>query len=218
MIQILGFKRVLTLAVLVAACAVLAGALYYVVIPQKTKTENELRATRAAVNARRNEVATLKTEYEQIQEQKAQFGNLQQSGFFGTQDRVEARRLIEQIQSSSDVLSARYDIKAVEVQENPLAALSDHVVLHSPMSVSLDALDDVDVYSFMYWVENAFPGHAGVTGFTIERKLDVDEVTLKQIGNGVPVVLVSASVDFSWDTMVPRAQVPQQLGQPAIPQ
>lgn len=70
MIQILGFKRVLTLAVLAAVCAVLAGALYYVVIPQKTKAENELRVTRAAVGTRRNEVATLKTEYEQFRSRK----------------------------------------------------------------------------------------------------------------------------------------------------
>ncbi len=218
MIKILGIKRVMTLGIMIAVNLVLAAALYSLILPQKAKSENELRSTRSAVNARRDEVTKLKTEYEQIQEQKNLFGNLQDAGFFGTQDRIEARKMIEQIQLESKVLAARYDIQAIQVQENPVAAVSDHVILHSPVKVSLDALDDIDVYSFMYWAQNAFPGHIGITGLTVERKLDVDEITLKQIGNGVPVVLVTATVDFSWDTMVPRADLPQQLSQPAIPQ
>jgi hypothetical protein len=83
--------------------------------------------------------------------------------------------------------------------------------------VTIDALDDIDVYSFIYWMENAFPGHAAVTSLTLERKIDIDEVTLRQIGNGVPTVLVSANVAFDWSTMVPRANLPQQLGQPGTP-
>lgn len=215
MIQILGFRRVITLAILIAANLALAGALYSLVLPQKDKTERELRSTRSAVNARRDEVATLKNEYEQIQEQKNLFENLQQAGFFTVQDRINARKTIEQIQKESKVLAARYDIQAIQVQESPLAAEADHVLLHSPMSFSLDALDDIDVYSFMYWAQNAFPGQVAINSLTIERRMDVDEITLKQIGTGTPVVLVSATVNFSWNTMVPRAQLPEQLSQPA---
>jgi hypothetical protein len=218
MIKVLGFKRVVTLACLLAANIVLAGLLYGVLTPQMTKTEQDLRRVRGGVTARRTEVATLKTEYEQIQEQKSKFEDLERSGFFQTQDRVAARKLIEDIQAESSILSARYDIQAINVKEDPIAAQSDYVILHSPVKVSLDALDDIDVYSFIYWMENAFPGHAGVHAMTLERKLDVDEVTLKQIGNGVPAILMSATVDFSWNTMVKRADIPQQLAQPAVPQ
>ena len=217
MIKILGIRRVITLAILIAVNLALAGALYSLILPQKDKTERELRSTRSAVNARRNEVATLKNEYEQIQEQKNLFGNLQEAGFFTTQDRIEARKTIEQIQLESKVLAARYDIQAIQVQEHPAAAVAEYVILHSPMKVSLDALDDIDIYSFMYWAQNAFPGHVGINSLMIERKMDVDEVTLKQIGTGTPVVLVSATVDFSWDTMIPRTELPEQLNRPATP-
>jgi hypothetical protein len=218
MIKVLGFKRVLTLACLLAANVVLAGLLYGVLTPQTMKTEQDLRRVRAEVSTRRNEVATLKTEYEQIQEQKSMFEDLERSGFFQTQDRLAARKLIEDVQAESDILSARYDIQAITVREDPMAAESDYVILHSPLKFSLDALDDIDVYRFIYWMENAFPGHAGVQSLTLERKLDVDEVTLKQIGNGVPAILMSATVDFSWNTMVKRADIPQELAQPAVPQ
>ena len=218
MIQVLGFKRVITLAVLLLANVVLAGLVYYVLIPQKEKVRAELSNIEGVISSRRSEIETMKTEYELIQEQKSLFGNLEKSKFFSVQDRVEARKMMEAIQSTSRVLSTKYSIGAATVIENPTAAVSDHVILHSPITVSVDALDDVDVYSFIYWMENAFPGHAGVSGLTIERKLDIDEAALRQIGNGVPTVLISAQIDFDWDTMVPRAQIPQQLGQPANPQ
>ena len=219
MIQILGAKRVLTLAILVLANVILAAALYFVFIPQKIKTEQDLRVTKAAVASRRNEIQTMQTEYQQIEEQKSLFGDLEKAQFFSTQDRVEARRMIETIQGTSKVLSAKYAIGAAEVLENEQASAAGHVILHSPLNVKIDALDDIDIYSFIYWMENAFPGHAAVTGLTLERKLDIDEVTLRQIGNSVPTVLVNASIDFDWSTMVPRANLPQQLGpQPGLPQ
>lgn len=219
MIQILGAKRVLTLAVLALANIFLAAAVYYVFMPQNIKAEQGLRAAKAAVAGRRNEIQTMQTEYQQIQEQKNLFGDLEKARFFTTQDRVEARRMIEAIQASSKVLSAKYSIGAAEVRENEQASDAGYVILHSPLSINIDALDDIDIYSFIYWMENAFPGHAAVSELTLERKLDIDEVTLRQIGNGVPTVLVNANVNFDWSTMVPRANLPQQLGvQPGMPQ
>lgn len=218
MIQVLGVKRVFTLVALVVVIAVLAGALYGVVIPQKEATERELRTTKAAVSARRAEIDVMQNEYQQIQEQKNLFGDLEKAQFFSTQDRVEARRVIEEIQAMSRVLSAKYAIGAADVRENTNIQTADHVILHSPVSMTVDALDDVDIFNFIYWMENAFPGHVAVTNMTLERKIDIDEVTLRQIGNGVPAVLVSASIGFDWSTMVPRQNLPQQLGpQPGMP-
>lgn len=217
MIQVLGVKRVLTLAVLAAANIALGVMVYYVVIPGKTKTETELATVRSQISSRRTEVSTLQTQYQEIQEQKTLFGDLDKSGFFGSQDRLQARKTIEAIQAASHVLSAKYNINAVEVKQNPVAAESDHVLLQSPVSVKIDALDDMDIYSFIYWIENAFPGNSLITGLTIERKMDIDENVLKQIGNGLPAVLVSADLAFAWNTFVPRTQLPQQLGQPPAP-
>lgn len=215
MIKVLGIKRVLTLMVLLSLNIVLGLVLYMVVIPGQAQTENELRSVRSAVESRRGEVKRLQTEYQEIQEQKTLFGELEQSGFFGLQDRVQGRKMIEAIQSASHVLSAKYSINAVEVKENPMAALSDHVLLQSPVSVKIDALDDIDIYSFVYWVENAFPGNSLITSITLERKIDIDENVLKQIGNGLPATLMTADIGFSWNTFVPRSQSPVQPGGPA---
>jgi hypothetical protein len=212
MIQVLGVKRVIVLAVLVAVNAVLAGVLYYIILPQKETTERQLRSTRAAVESRRSEVSRLQTEFEQIQEQKAQFAKLEAAGFFTAQDRLDARKTMEMIQTTSRVLAARYSIEAAQIEEAPMAAEANHVLLKTPVRVTIDALDDVDFYSFMYWIENAFPGQAAIRNFKLERKIDVGEAALRQIGSGTPTVLVSGDLDFMWTTMVPKDRIPQQLG------
>lgn len=217
MIKVLGIKRVLTLAILFGINVVLAAMLYFVVMPGKDSTETELRNTRAAVQSRRAEVTRLQTEYQQIQQEKSLFGDLENSGFFGSQDRLEARKTMESIQTASHVLSAKYNINAVEPKENSAAAISDHIILQSPVSVQIDALDDVDVYNFLYWVENGFPGQALITDITLERKQDIDENVLKQIGNGSPAVLMTASVKFAWNTFVPRDKSPVPSGQASAP-
>jgi hypothetical protein len=218
MMKVLGLKRILTLAILLGLNAMLAITLYFFIIPGEDQTSTDLRSTRSAVEVKRGEIKILQTQYQEIQEQKTLFGDLDHSGFFGTQDRVEARRTIEAIQHESHVLSAKYNINAVAVKENPLAMESEHVLLQSPVSVKVDALDDMDVYSFLYWIENAFPGSIVITNVTIERKIDIDENALKSIGNGIPAALISANVDFAWSTFVPKADLPQQLGQPGTPQ
>ncbi|MBI2234095.1 MAG: hypothetical protein HYU57_03700, partial [Micavibrio aeruginosavorus] len=139
MIEVLGVKRVLTLTILLLVNMALAGGLYGILIPQTGRTEMDLRSARAAVQTRRTEIQTLQTEYQQIQEQKNLFGDLDRAKFFTTQDRVEARRMIEGIQAESKVLSAKYSIGAAEIVEDPVAAVSDHVIMRSPVSVKVDA-------------------------------------------------------------------------------
>ena len=215
MIEVLGFKRVMTIVALGFMAGGLAAALYLLVIPQKQKTERELRTIRSAVASRNIEIEKLKVEYQQIQEQKTLFETLQRAGYFGTQDRLRARKVIESIQAESKVLSAKYTIAAAEVKNDPSMAEVNHVVLRSPVDVTVDALDDMDIYKFMYWIENGFPGHAGITEFTLERRMDIDEALLRQVGNGVPTVLVNGKIKFAWNTMVPKDQVPQQIIQPS---
>lgn len=217
MIQVIGYKRLLMLAILFGANVFLAGMVYYVVMPQKSKTDVELNTAKAAVQARRAEVSRMKADYEQVQEQKDRFEKLRQSGFFGKQDRAEAKNLIASIQSTSRVLGATYQIGAAALTEEGAVAESGHVLMSSPVSVSISALDDLDYYSFMYWMENSFPGHVGIKSFNLERKIDIDDDVLRQIGNGVPTVLISGSIDFSWSTMIPKESVTQQLGQPLSP-
>lgn len=212
--QILGIKRVVILLVLLGINGVLAGVTYLYVMPHNEELTQQLQTLTSSVSAKRNDTAKLQGEYEVIQKQKANFEDLRTAGFFSNQNRAVARQRIADIQKFSNVLSAKYDITAANIEKNPLAADSGDVVLSSPVSIKVDALDDVDFYNFIYWVENAFPGLVSVKSLKVTRTTDVNETTLRAIGSGLPVTLINGEVSFEWRTMVPAADVTITPGKP----
>lgn len=78
------------------------------------------------------------------------------------------------------------------------------MMLDTPVSLTIEAMDDVDFFNFIYWIENGFPGHISVSSLSMERTLDVNDVTLRQIGSGVETTLVKGKVSFNWRTLIPE--------------
>lgn len=204
MIKVVGARRLVIWGVLVAINAFLGASTYAYLYPHNEKLERDFRKTRGDIATRQNETERLRTEYKLILEQKTQYENLKDTGFLGPQDRVVARERMEAIQSYSHVLLADYNIKPVRIVENTEAARSDQVILESDISAQVDAIDDTDVFSFLYWLRNGFPGHITIESLELSREKDVNDVTLRQIGTGEPLVMVKGKMDFVWRTMVPR--------------
>jgi hypothetical protein len=185
--------------------------LYLYVVPQNEKTGRELRTAKAEIASKQNETEKLRGEYELIQKQRASFEDLKEAGFLGPQDRVVARERMEAIQTHSRVVQAKYSIEPVKVEENKSAADSGQVILNSAINVDVDALDDIDFLSFVYWLENGFPGQITINNIDIKRESDVDDVTLRQIGTGSPLVIVKGQANFEWRTMVPREEAGRNM-------
>lgn len=206
MIGVLGVKRVAALSVLLVLSALMAVLLYFYIIPENAKAERDLRVVRASVSSTRAELAKLQQDIEFFEEQKSLYDNLDQLGFFSEQDRFLARRRIEAIQNESNILHMHYDISPAMIEENEEAAKADYVVLKTPATVDVDAMDDLDFYSFIYWIDNAFTGQVSITGFDMERVLDVNDRTLRRIGGGSPTTLLKGSLSFEWRTLIPRTE------------
>lgn len=215
MIGILGIRRVIALSVLLVISVAMGFLLYFYILPENAKVERDLRVVRASVSSARAELEKLQNDMEFFQEQKGLYDNLEQIGFFSRQDRFDARRRIEAIQNESNILHMHYNIKPAIVEENKQAAKADYVVLKTPATVDVDAMDDLDFYSFMYWIDNAFTGQVSITGFDMERVLDVNDRTLRRIGGGNPTTLLKGSLSFEWRTLIPRTEyVAEGAGMP----
>lgn len=207
MIQILGVKRILVLIILLAANISLAAVVYLYLVPESDNMTRQLQETRAKIASERAETDRLRTEFQAIQEQKNRFETLQAAGFMSDQNRLVARRRIMDIQKYTKVLRAGYDISSANVVRDKAVEGIGYVILSTPVSVEIEALDDLDVYNFIYWMENAFPGHTSVQQISMARVLDVNEAVIRQIGSGVPTTLVKGTVDFLWQTIVPESSV-----------
>lgn len=207
MIKIIGFRRIMLILILIGFNALLAAAMYLYIQPSRESTESELRTLKGAISARRGEIAQLQDDFTKLEAQRVRFEELKGLGFFSEQDRVIAREKFDEMQNLSRVLSAKYVVKAADVKTDADLEKAEHVVLSSPVTVQLDALDDIDIYRFVYLLETSFPGHAGIEKIQLKRGSRVNEAVLRQIGSGNPVVLVSGTVDFLWRTAVPKGDV-----------
>jgi hypothetical protein len=155
----------------------------------------------------RGDAEALRGDIEQIEEKKSYFTNLQTVGFMSDQNRLVARRRIMDIQQYSKVLKAKYDISSALVRSNENLSNSDQVILSSDLIVNIDAMDDIDFYSFIYWLRNTFPGHVTIESINMQRMNDVNDVTVRQIGSGLPLTMIKGDISAKWRTVVPKSTV-----------
>jgi hypothetical protein len=201
-IKILGFKRVLIIFVLVALNAVFLASNYLVFTPGSTSAQNELRTTKSKTVQTRNDAEKLRTEITEIQQQKSGYELLKNAGFFSEQNRLVAKNRIEDIQKRTGILKAAYSVGTGTIIENPSAKEAGYAVLESDISINIEAMDDVDIYNFAFWMENALPGHMTIDSLDIVRTKDINEATIREIGTGNPVTLLTGKIALTWRTMV----------------
>lgn len=206
MIQILGVKRVMALGLIVLVNALLGGLVYGVVIPREERAHGELSSLEGQISSRRQEIEGIRGEIERFSSQKDQFNELHKMGFFSSQNRILARAKFDELRELSKILAAKYKIDQATYETNEQISKAGHVILKSSVTVGIEAIDDVDIYRFLYLLDTAFPGHAAVESLKITKKLDVTQALLRQIGNGVPATLVDGELTFVWRTVLPEDQ------------
>ncbi len=209
MIKILGPKRVFILLILLILNAGLAGAAYYLLMPEKTAKEKQLRTLRGQVSTLNRDIANIQVEFEQLETQREEFGKLKADGFFLDQDRRQAEKVLNLIQERSKVSKAQVSIGGGTLEENEDAKKAKHKILKSPISIRIEAMSDVDVFRYVFLMEKYFPGHIGVKTVKLERGAEVNGTVLRAISGGQNVPLVIAEIEMTWRTMIPEDQATQ---------
>ena len=207
MLQTLGRNRIIVLILLALLNAGAGYGLYQYLIPERLVADQDLAKANSELQARRAEIQKLKEEYALLQSQLRYFKELQARGFFNNQGRVEAQESFEKLRAISGVINAKYNISAGQIMDDARATDAGYVILNSPITVDLDSLDDVDVYSFLKLIQERFPGQVDIVEMNIKKVADVDIGILRKIGNGVLVPLVKSTVKFSWRTMASQASL-----------
>ena len=213
MIQILGMKRILVLVFLLALNVALGAGVYMYLVPETTKQERALYGLRGKVNTLQADISRLQVEFDQLENQQAEFDVLKEKGFFGSQGRRQAEILFEKIQRQAGIVSAVANIRAGEVEDNEEAKKAEHAILSSPIEVSLEALSDTDVYKYIYLLDRFFPGHVTLDEIELERTSEITGAILRSIASGGNPVLVKATLKMTWRTMIPEAEVIQKQGE-----
>ena len=207
MLKILGSKRVVFLAILSAIILCGGGVYYYVLIPAHEQSSQELDTTKAAVSQRYADVTRMKEEYVLLQSQLRTFKELEARGFFNDQDRSPAIESLGRLSDNAGLLKANLKFGAGELIKDPKVDQAKQVILKSPVTVEIQSIDDVDVYSFVKFVEEKFQGDVDISSFKLERK-DIFKIdSLRTLSGKSPAPLVEAQLRFDWFTMAPENSV-----------
>ncbi len=211
MIDKIGPKRTMVILSLVGLIGLLAGANYLVFVPKEQKTQMMLGGVRSETATMKDEIEKMRADYVTAQKQKAFFDSIKRMGFFNTQDRVLARQRFDTMQKLSKIITARYEIKAANIITDESAEKTGFVVMESPVSLDLSAVDDLDVYRFIYYLNYGFPGHVTINSLSINRSVPVTPDLLKRLGTGSPPPVITAKMDLDWRTMAPKDKIAPDL-------
>jgi len=218
MIGKIGAKRAFFLITLVILLAVFGASSRLVFEPKATESRQKLQAAQGEITTLQGEISKMQAAFSSFEHEKVYYETISRMGFFNDQDRVLARERFDTMQRLSKIISARYEIKAANVLSEEIDPETGFVVMESPITVELSAVDDLDVYRFIYYLNYGFPGHITINNLNMERKEKIDPNVLKQIGTGNPPEIITAKLDLDWRTMARKESIsPENIAKPVDP-
>lgn len=207
MIEALGKKRVMFLGVLILLNALLGALVFLYLMPEVETSDRTLRSVNGQFSSLRSDFDSLMLDFQELEKQQYEYEELKQRGFFGLQGRRPAAALLESIDKESKIISTKVAIGSGGITENEEAAKADYVLLESPVSLSIESIDDVDVFSYINLLNHAFPGHISIDEMVMKRTLDVSGGVLRAIAAGQKPRVVNTRLEMTWRTMIPKTSI-----------
>lgn len=217
MIDKIGYKRAFTIFILAGLLVLMVAGNELFIKSQVTKSQTELNARKTESTTLSGEIQKMRDDYITFEKQKDYYAIISRMGFFNDQDRVLARERFDTMQRLSKIISAKYEIKAANILSAETNPETGFVVMESPITVDLAAVDDLDIYRFVYYLNYGFPGHITINKMNITRNATVTPELLKEIGTGTPPQVVTAKLEMDWRTMARKESIQPQTTDPNAP-
>jgi hypothetical protein len=204
MIQSIGMKKFILILIL-AVFAV--GGYFYnssIFASQITKEERQNRQVKSKLSKIKKDTDDLVAGLVKFEKQKEVFSFIDDAGFFDDQNRVVARRRIEAMQAEANLKTFRYSLSPAETISDEALSKTGYKILNSNLELNLGAVDDTDIYSFVYMLSHGFPGQVIISDVSIKKEQNITQPLLRNIGvNADYDPLVTAVINAQWQTMVP---------------
>ena len=211
MIKLIGIKRALILAVLLAANVAIAGIFFLAILPMNGKANSDLAKVEGEIKTLQKKINDVKGEIADFNRNLPRYEQLKAAGFFSAQDRFQMERDLNAIQEKSRVDGFGYTVSEVQTLENAEAKKSKSRVIKSQINISNPyAITDVEFYRLLNTMMRDFPAHVRLQSFSVARKEELDNETLAKIRTQELRSLLSASAVFEWMTIVPDDTVDEK--------
>lgn len=173
--------------------------------------QNRMRVE-STLNQDRSQLATLRSQLERSGDAEKRFVDMQ---LYKTGNNYSASSdaMKEWLRVAKDRYRFGNSFKLKLSSQKPsdkqeLQSFNYNVFLRDEMEITLDAISDMHVYSFIQQMDRAGPGFIRITRLDIERKSDMDNEMLRQMVSGLAPELVSATIQFVWVGLDPKETPP----------
>lgn len=78
------------------------------------------------------------------------------------------------------------------------------------MSLQLQAVSDVHLFSFVHALENSAPGLIRVDALKVKRLSDMSEAVISQMQTGAAPLLIDATIEFTWIRLATKSAKDQK--------
>lgn len=197
----LGTKRIVFIVLLVLLNGASGFGYKYMSDLIMTK-ERELNRVKRQVNNRFNEVKKVREQFATLRGQVSDYVLLEKKGFFEEQDRENLRDVFFEAQKKSQVLRAKYDVSPFSKEASKHITQPNLSWMNSRVTLNIEALDDIDIFSFIELLERDFPGYVQFLSIDLKRGNDLNTDTIRDIGSGTPISLVNADINFLWHSVL----------------
>jgi hypothetical protein len=212
--KLIGVKRALILAILLAVNLAIAAVYFLQIEPMKADAQSKLNNVNSQITSQSQKIANIKADLQTFHDTLPKFQALADKGFMLQQDRFRMTRDLDAVRAKANLASFSFTINDIKRIPDNDAEGAQMQLIDSRINIdNVVSLLDINVYDFVGRMITDFPTHVRVQSFEISRKTPLDAVSLGHIRNGDAVNLISAKATFDWLTMVPKQdQAPNTPG------
>lgn len=212
--KLIGIARVILLSILIALNATIAAGYFLWIVPERDQAQNKLKAMKSDISSLQSKIQNTKVELAEYQKNLPAFQSLQRRGFIAQPDRFQIPRDLDRVRLDAKLGSFSFNVNVKNVQ-NQDAEAARLKVFASRISVdNVSSLLDANFYDFIDLMASEFPEHVRLQKLSINRKDQINVVTLQKIAAKEPVSLLVAKAEFDWITAQPEDALPDQSGGP----
>lgn len=202
--KLIGIKRALILAILLAANLAIAGLYFLAIEPMRNNAAVQLTSIEGEIGGLQSKIQNVKRELDDFKQNLPKYEELKRVGFFNAQDRFDLMRHLDKVKTEAELVGFPFDVTEVRELSNSDAAASQSRLIYSRIEIKdLPTMVDVDFFRFVDVMMASFPSHVRMNSFSIARVPNLDAAFLTQIRKREKLSAITAEASFDWLTIVP---------------
>lgn len=201
--KLIGIKRALILAILLAINLAIAGLYFFAIEPMRNNASMQLSSIEGEISGLQSKIQNVKRELDDFKRNLPKYEELNKVGFFNNQDRFELMRHLDAVKTKSDLVGFPFDVTEVRELPSTDAAASQSRLIYSRIALKdLPTMVDIDFFRFVDVMMETFPSHVRLNAFSIARVPNLDTAFLTQIRKREKTSAITAEATFDWMTIV----------------